>query len=303
MFYCTLDVFTDRLFGGNPLAVFPEASGLSDERMQEIAREFNLSETTFVFPPTDPANTRRVRIFTPGAELPFAGHPTIGTAYALALLGHVKLTGAETRIVFEEGVGPVSISIRAENGAPTFAELSAAKLPEVGPPPPSRNVLAELLSLEVSDLSGGTWSPQALSCGVPYLYVPVRNRGALKRARVRFDRWETTLKNGWASEIYVFSRDPELEGSSIRARMFAPALGIGEDPATGSAAASLAGYLGARDRAKDGTLRWVVEQGFEMGRPSILHVEADKEEGNIVAVRVGGSAVMVSKGEMDIGPA
>jgi trans-2,3-dihydro-3-hydroxyanthranilate isomerase len=213
----------------------------------------------------------------------------------------VKLTGAETRIVFEEGVGPVSISIRSQNGTPTFAELSAAKLPEVGPPPPSRNVLADLLSLEVSDLSGGTWSPQALSCGVPYLFVPVRNRGALKRARVKLDRWETTLKNGWASEVFVFSRDPELEGSSIRARMFAPALGIGEDPATGSAAAALAGYLGARDRAKDGTLRWIVEQGFEMGRPSILHVEADKAEGKIVAVRVGGSAVMVSKGEMDIG--
>lgn len=300
MFFCTLDVFTDRRFGGNPLAVIPDARGLDDDRMLEIAREFNLSETTFVFPPERPENTRRVRIFTPANELPFAGHPTIGTAYALALLGHVKLDGDETRIVFEEGVGPVPVSIRSRDGAPVFAELSAARMPEVGPPPPSRNALADLLSLEVSDLSGGTWSPQALSCGVPYLFVPVRSRAALKRARVKLDRWETTLKNGWASELYVFSRDPELEGSSIRARMFAPAFGIGEDPATGSAAAALAGYLGTRDRAKDGTLRWVVEQGFEMGRPSILHVEADKAQGAIVAVRVGGSAVMVSKGEMEI---
>jgi trans-2,3-dihydro-3-hydroxyanthranilate isomerase len=300
MFFCTLDVFTDQLFGGNPLAVFPDASGLDDEQMAMIAREFNLSETIFIFPPRRADHTRRVRIFTPAGELPFAGHPTIGAAYALVLLGQVKLEGDETRIVLEEEVGPVPVSIRGRDGVPTFAELSVARLPEVGPPPPSRNAIAELLSLDVADLSGGTWSPQSISVGVPYLYVPVRDRSVLKRARVKLDRWETTLKNGWAPELYVFSRDPEREGSHIRARMFAPGLGIGEDPATGSAAASLGGYLGARDPVKDGTLRWVVEQGFEMGRPSILQVEADKVDGKVTAIRVGGSAVMVSKGEMSI---
>jgi trans-2,3-dihydro-3-hydroxyanthranilate isomerase len=301
MFFCTLDVFTDTLFGGNQLAVFPDATGLDAERMHVIAREFNLSETAFVLPPENPANTRRVRIFTPAGELPFAGHPTIGTAHALAALGHIPMTGDVTRIIFEEGVGPVPVSIRSRNGSPVFSELSVAKLPETGPPPPSRSALADLLSLEVADLTGGTWSPQSVSTGVPFLFVPIRDRNALKRARVKPDRWDAILKASWAPEVFLFSRDPEREGSHIRARMFAPGLGIGEDAATGSAAAALGGYLAARDAVKDGTLRWVVEQGFEMGRPSILEVEADKVDGRITAIRVGGAAVMVSKGEMDVG--
>ncbi len=300
MFFCTLDVFTDTRFGGNQLAVLPDARGLDPDQMATIAREFNLSETAFVLPPDDPAHTRRVRIFTPGGELPFAGHPTIGTAHALAALGHIQLTGDITRIVFEEGVGPVPVSIRSRNGVPVFAELSVAKLPETGAPPPSRSALADLLSLEVADLTGGTWSPQSVSTGVPFLFIPVRDRNVLKRARVKLDRWEAILKASWAPEVFVFSRDPEREGSHIRARMFAPGLGIGEDAATGSAAAALGGYLAARDPAKDGTLRWVVEQGFEMGRPSIIEVEADKTDGRITAIRVGGASVMVSRGEMDV---
>ena len=300
MFFCTLDVFTDTRFGGNQLAVFPDASGLDADQMHIIAREFNLSETVFVLPPENPAHTRRLRIFTPGGELPFAGHPTIGTAHALAALGHIPIAGDLTRVIFEEGVGPVHVAIRTRNGAPVFSELSVAKLPEIGPPPPSRSALADLLSLEVADLAGGTWSPQSISTGVPFLFVPIRDRNALKRARVKPDKWDAILKASWAPEIFVFSRDPEREGSHIRARMFAPGLGIGEDAATGSAAAALGGYLAARDAVKDGTLRWVVEQGFEMGRPSILEVEADKAEGRITAIRVGGAAVMVSKGEMDV---
>ena len=301
MFFCTLDVFTDTRFGGNQLAVFPDARGLDTDQMQAIAREFNLSETVFVLPPEDPAHTRRLRIFTPGSELPFAGHPTIGTAHALAALGQIPLTGDTTRIVFEEGVGLVPVSIRSRGGVPVFAELTVAKLPETGPPPPSRSALAELLSVEVADLTGGTWSPQSVSTGVPFLFVPVRDRTVLKRARVKLDRWEAILKASWAPEVFVFSRDPEREGSHIRARMFAPGLGIGEDAATGSAACALGGYLAARDALKDGTLRWVVEQGFEMGRPSILEVEADKVDGKITAIRVGGASVMVSKGEMELG--
>jgi trans-2,3-dihydro-3-hydroxyanthranilate isomerase len=300
MFFCTLDVFTDTRFGGNQLAVLPDARGLDPDQMATIAREFNLSETAFVLPPDDPAHTRRVRIFTPGGELPFAGHPTIGTAHALAALGHIQLTGDITRIVFEEGVGPVPVSIRSRNGVPVFAELSVAKLPETGAPPPSRSALADLLSLEVADLTGGTWSPQSVSTGVPFLFIPVRDRNVLKRARVKLDRWEAILKASWAPEVFVFSRDPEREGSHIRARMFAPGLGIGEDAATGSAAAALGGYLAARDPVKDGTLRWVVEQGFEMGRPSIIEVEADKTDGRITAIRVGGASVMVSRGELDV---
>src|SRR5687767_7401584 len=166
--------------------------------MLAITREFNYSESTFVFPPENPAHTRRVRIFTPGGELPFAGHPTVGTAHVLAAIGEIPLTGAETHIVFEEGVGPVPVTIGAEGGRPVWARLSVAKLPEIGPPAPSRATLAEMLSLEVAAVLGGQWSAQAVSCGLPFLFVPLRDRDAVSRAKVRLDKWEPALANAWA---------------------------------------------------------------------------------------------------------
>ena len=298
--YYTTDVFTDQPFGGNQLAVFPDARGLSAQQMQHIAHEFNFSETTFVLPPQDPAHTRWVRIFTPGAEMPFAGHPTVGTAYVLATIGDVALSGDTTCVVFEEGVGPVPVSIRAQNGRPVFAQLSAARMPEFGPPPPAVGVLAQALSLDESDVLGGADFPQAISCGVPFLFVPLRSRDAVRRARLNRDAWEKSLATYWAREIFLFSYEVERPGSNLHARMFAPALGIGEDPATGSAATALAGYLGVRDQRRDGTLRWIVEQGFEIGRPSILDVEADKQNGQITAIRVGGAAVMMCEGFMAV---
>lgn len=298
--FYTADVFTDQPFAGNPLAVFLHADGLNPERMQAIAREFNLSETVFVFPPENPTNTRRVRIFTPVGELPFAGHPTVGTAYLLARLGEVGLTVPDTRVVLEEGVGPVPVTIHAENMRPVGATLSVAKLPEFGPPPPSPDDVAAALSLSRSDLLLGDHEPQAVSCGTPYLFVPVRDRSVLARTRLDRARWESGLSSYWAPKMYVFAFDPEREGSDLRARMFAPSSGVAEDPATGAAAAALAGYLGARSDVQEGTLCWQVEQGFEMGRPSILRVEADKVGGAIAAVRVGGNCVLVSQGEMEV---
>jgi trans-2,3-dihydro-3-hydroxyanthranilate isomerase len=302
--FLTADVFTDRPFGGNPLAVFPDARGIPGERMQQIAREFNLSETVFVLPPEDPAHTRKLRIFAPASELPFAGHPTVGTAFVLAAIGEVPIAGGETRAVFEEGVGPVPVMIRAEGGKPVFTQLTAAKLPEVGPPPPPIPELAEMLSLEPGDLLDGLLdgedAPEAVSCGVPFLYIPLRNRDAVRRARLRADRWEALLGGYWAQEVYVFARDPELPGSHLRSRMFAPRMGIVEDPATGAATASFGGYLASRAPERAGTLHWVIEQGFEMGRPSILHLEADKQDGRITAVRVGGASVLMSEGWMEV---
>ncbi len=298
--YVTADVFTDRRFGGNQLAVFPDAAQIPDELMLPITREFNYSETTFVLPPADPAHTRRVRIFTPEREMPFAGHPTVGTAHVLAHLKEIPLTGPSTQIVFEEGVGPVPVSIRAEGGVPSFAQLSVAKLPEFGAPPPSRQALAEMLSLGPDDLLDGAFAPQSVSCGLPFLFVPLRDRAAVGRARIRMDVWERVLRDYWTREVFVFSLDPERPGSDARARMFAPGLNVFEDPATGSACAAFGGYLAARAPEASGTLRWVVEQGFEMGRPSILEVEADKNDGAITGVRVGGSSVVVCEGTMEI---
>lgn len=296
--YLTADVFTDRPFGGNPLAVFPDARGLPPQRMQQVARELNLSETVFVLPPEDPGHTRRLRIFTPGVELPFAGHPTVGTALILAWLGEIPLDGEETRIVFEEGVGPVPVTIRAAEGKAVFAQLSAAQLPELRPAPAVAD-LAEMLSLDPEDILTGDEAPQAVSCGVAFLYVPLRDRDALRRVRLRLDRWESLLATSWAPHVYVFTRDHELPETDYRVRMFAPAMGIPEDPATGAAAAAFGGYLGSRSSG-DGTLRWVLEQGFEMGRPSLLHLEVDRAGGAITAVRVGGGAVQVAEGAMEV---
>jgi trans-2,3-dihydro-3-hydroxyanthranilate isomerase len=296
--YFTTDVFTDRRFGGNQLAVFPDARGIPSELMGSIAREFNYSETTFVLPPDDPSHTAKVRIFTPGGELRFAGHPTIGTAFVLAHTGAVSLHGADTRIVLEEGVGPVPVVIRAKDGHADFAQLSAAMLPEVGPPPPSAATLAEMLSLAPTELAGGSMPPESVSCGTPFLFVPLHNRDAVRRAKLKLDMYESVLGNYLTDKVFVFAMEAEQPGHDIRGRMFAPGIGVPEDPATGSACVALAGYLAARDSQRDGTLRWIVEQGYEMGRPSILEIEADKSNGATTAARVGGQSVLVCEGSM-----
>jgi trans-2,3-dihydro-3-hydroxyanthranilate isomerase len=300
----TCDVFTDRMYGGNPLAVIPDARGLTDDQMMAITREFNYSETTFVFPPTDPGHTRRVRIFTPGKELAFAGHPTVGTAHVLAATGTIRLSGEETRIVFEEGVGPVPVTISAKNNKPFFAQLTAAKLPEVGDPPPSVQLLSEILSLNPSDiLADDLIEPEAVSCGTPFLFIPVRTPEVLGWIKVDNQKWEAALRSYWAPEMFVFSAEqwPGIfEGGHIRARMFAPGLGIGEDPATGSACAALAGFLGFRSEQRSATLKWRVDQGVEMGRPSRLELEVDLDRSQVKAIRVGGSTVLVSTGVLHL---
>lgn len=296
----TADVFTESAFGGNQLAVFPEAEGLAVRRMQQVARELNLSETVFVRPPKDPAHHFDLRIFTPRMEVPFAGHPTIGSALVLASIGAIELRTDETVVVLGEGVGAVEVRIRSEFGQPKDARFTAAMLPEFGPPPPSPEALARMLSLEPADLLLETRPPVAVSCGLPFLFIPLRSLAAVSRAQLRLQDWQELLAAYWAPHVYLFAPEAELAGCDIHARMFAPACGVPEDPATGSAAAALAGLLAVRSPEIDGTLRWVIEQGLEIGRPSIIEVEADKAKGEVVAVRVGGSAVMVSEGLMDI---
>ena len=297
--FLTADVFTKTRFGGNQLAVFPDASAIDPALYQAIAREFNYSETTFVLPPKDPKHTRSVRIFTPGGELQFAGHPTVGTAFVLATIGDVMLTGAETRIVLEEGVGPVPVTIRITNGTPDFTELTVAKLPEYQTGPTAAD-LARALSLDAGDVLSGEFSPEAASCGTWFLIVPLRSRAALAKARVRLDVFEQVLKGFITDKVFLFCNEPELPGSHFRARMYAPTIGVPEDPATGSAAAGFGGYIAKRDKRAEGTLKWRVEQGFEMGRPSILDVAADKKAGAVTAVRVGGNSVLVTRGEMTL---
>lgn len=293
----TVDVFTNDAFGGNQLAVLPDARGLSEKQMQAIAREFNLSETVFVFPAENAANTRRIRIFTPGVELPFAGHPTVGTAFVLAATGEIPLNGDETRIIFEEGVGPVPVLIKAVDGRPVFAQLTAAKIPAMESDSYDAATLAEVLSIQIDDMRTTPHAIEAWSAGVPFLFVPVRSRDALARSRVRMDKWERALKDSIAPEIFVFVNDGE---GVIRARMFAPTLGISEDPATGGAVAAFGGYLAERSDVQDGQLRYSIHQGVEMGRPSLLELEVDIVDGEVAAVRVGGTSVLISSGTLHV---
>jgi len=192
------------------------------------------------------------------------------------------------------------VTIVAEAGRPVAAQLVSARLPEFGPSPPPDAAVAAVLSLEESDLLLAPYAPQAVSCGVPFLFVPLKNRAALERVRVDRQRWERLLSTWWAPHLYPLTFDPELPGSHLRARMFAPAMGIAEDPATGAAAAALGGYLALREALASGAFRWVVEQGFEMGRPSLLEVEADKSDAQVQEVRVGGASVMVAQGSMEV---
>lgn len=294
-----LDVFTDRIFGGNPLAVIPNAVGLTTEKMHAVAREFNLSETVFVFAADHPAHTRRLRIFTPATELPFAGHPTVGTAHLLAETGDIPLDGSETHIWFEEGVGPVPVTIRASDGRPQSAQFTAARLPEFGPPAPPVAEIGAALSLEPQDIADDPL-PAGISCGVPFLFVMLRSLETLARARLRRDAWQRTLAQYWAPDLYLLAPTDQGGRGRYRARMFAPSMGIDEDPATGSAATALAGYLAPQEDQSSGTVTWRVEQGVEMGRPSLISVEADLANGCVTAIRVSGLSVVVSHGEMCI---
>jgi trans-2,3-dihydro-3-hydroxyanthranilate isomerase len=294
--YYTCDVFTDSPFGGNQLAVFPDAQQIPESMLLSIAREFNYSETTFVYPPAGPAFTKRVRIFTPAGELPFAGHPTVGTAITLAVIGAIPLTGNSTSIVFDELVGPVPVTIRSENGVPVFAQLSAAVLPTFNDVVPAAEELAQMLSLSLHDLNIGQYPLRFVSVGFPFLFLAVKDRETIGRIRINVP----VMENLGLKEVFVFTHETEKEGFHFHARMFAPLLGIPEDPATGSAAAAFAGYLAVMDPATSGTLSWNIEQGFEMGRPSLLYIEADKKDGAVTAVRVGGSAVMMMEGVFTI---
>jgi trans-2,3-dihydro-3-hydroxyanthranilate isomerase len=294
--YVTADVFTTRPFGGNPLAVFPDARRVPEALMQTIARELNLSETVFVLPPEHPEHTRQLRIFTPSIEMPFAGHPTIGTAAVLADIGALDgpAEGAMD-IVFEVKIGPVPVRIERRTGAPTAATLTAPRLPERGPPGPSRAEIAKVLGLPVAALADAPWAPDSYSAGVPFVFVPVRDAAALAAVTIDVTAWREALAQSWAPQLFVLTLQDWGQGREIRARMFAPAAGIAEDPATGVAAAALPGFLAANQKLPEGPVRWAIRQGEEMGRPSLITLEADIADGLPTAVRVGGHSVIMSR--------
>lgn len=300
--FVTLDVFTDRRFAGNPLAIVTDALGLMSERMQAIAREFGYPETVFLLPPDDAAHLARLRIFTPALEVPFAGHPTIGTALHLAREGRV-LPGPDgrARIVLEEGAGPVPVTILFEGGRPVRAELTAPRRPTHGPRLEAEPI-ALALGLDPADLVAGGPTPCVAEAGLAFVMVELVDLAALGRARLVEPGRLRALSPELAEPlVYLFTRATGTRGIEVRARMFAPGAGVQEDPATGSAAAALAGLLAAADPRAEGDFAWHVEQGVEIGRPSFLAAHARKEGGRVVEARVAGGAVSVMAGTIEVG--
>jgi trans-2,3-dihydro-3-hydroxyanthranilate isomerase len=294
--YKILDVFTDRALSGNALAVVLESDGLDSAAMQAIARELNLSETVFVEPSENPAHTAKVRIFTPASELPFAGHPTVGTAVCLARERFDGPGEHDAVVVLEEGVGAVRCGVRISDGV-GFAEFDCPKLPERVGDAAEKRPIAAALGLDPTEIGFENHVPSVWSAGVPYHFVPVPHMGVLAKAVANRAAWEPAFKEGSA---FLYTRETEGHDHSFRARMFAPTLGIEEDPATGSAVAAFAGPLHGFDDLPDGEHVAIVEQGYEMGRPSLIRLEVSVVGGKLTSVRIGGNAVEMAAGVLDV---
>jgi trans-2,3-dihydro-3-hydroxyanthranilate isomerase len=281
--------------------VFADVPAISPEIMQSIAKELNLSETTFVLQPKDPANDYRVRIFTPAAELPMAGHPTIGTSYVLALDHLAKHYEQIKTLNLEEGVGAIRVDIEWEADLPAFLEMSQP-LPTFGSSFADAGAIGQMLSLRTEAITDTSLPLQVVSCGVPFLFVPVMDLESVRAIRFRVDVWERVLRDFEASHVFVFTRETEVEGSTVHSRMFAPASGIGEDPATGGACGPLGCYLARHNVLPPGRLiEFVCEQGLEIGRPSFMRIRIEQNEvGEITAVRVGGRCHFMGEGHLEI---
>lgn len=293
----TLDVFTDTVLSGNPLAVVLEADDLDDAAMQRIAREFNLSETVFVLKPENPAHTAKLRIFTPARELPFAGHPTVGTAVLLAEEKFGTDAEHEALVVLEETIGVVRCGVVIKAGDATYGEFDVPKLPDECGKQLDKQAVAAALGLTDSDLCFDNHRPTGFSAGVAFAFVPVRDAGALSRAKPMNSHW--AAGNGFGFDgAFVYTRAAAGDAVDFKARMFAPAMGVPEDPATGSAVAAFAGVLAKFEALPDGRHTANIAQGVEMGRPSRISLELELVGGRLVSARIGGQAVRVQSGEL-----
>jgi trans-2,3-dihydro-3-hydroxyanthranilate isomerase len=296
--YITVDVFTDCAFGGNPLAVVLDAQGLTTAQMQAIATEFNYSETTFVLPPREAGHDAEVRIFTPVRELPFAGHPNVGTAFVVAR----QAAKPPARFVFEEGAGLVPIEVLSEHDKVMGAELTAPqplkRLSQV-----SATEAARLISLTAEDIVSQRHPPQIVSVGTPFLVAEIGSRDALRQAKPDAAAFARTFPCDGAFAIYFYTRDVAAADApcDLQARMFFPgASSLIEDPATGSATVAAAALFADIDPVRDGQLRLAIGQGFDMGRPSLLLTRVVKESGNIVSAHVGGRCMEMMQGTLRV---
>ena len=290
-----VDVFSSTPFGGNQLAVLPDAAGLSTEGMQKIAREFNFGETAFVLPKKDPANTCRLRIFSPRAELDFAGHPTVGTACALVMKQHVPLSDP-IRLILEENVGPVTVDVAQRNGA-FHGTLTLSGKIEAPTGAPSPTDLAAVLSVEAAEVSQVFFS----GVGLPFCFAQLSSIEVVDRAAINRAAWAATLARAWSPHLFFFAGNLR-DGGKLYARMCAPALGVEEDPATGSACAALVGAMASKSDFRGTTYRLSVLQGVSMGRRSEIEAEARKRDGVVTSVSVGGATTYIASGEIEVPP-
>ena len=293
----TLDVFTAERFSGNQLAVVLAADALTSVQMQRIAAEFAISETVFVLKPEKPTHSARIRIFTPGRELPFAGHPTVGAAVLLADLQGPQMPGMQSSIVLlEEMIGSVRVGVSRKPGEAAYAEFDTPKLPEPLSGPTSTERMADALGLSSSEIGFENHRPTRYSAGVPYTFVPVRDLSAIARAKAVTPFWDAAFGPDGA---YLYCRETVHTRSGFHARMFAPDLN-NEDPATGSAAAAFSAVVHRFDDIKDGERKLLIEQGYEMGRPSEIALELVVAGGRLRTVRIGGRAVRVMSGVIEV---
>lgn len=297
--YLVLDVFTDRPLTGNPLAVFPSAEGLEDAQMLAIARELNLSETVFVFPPTNPRHSARIRIFTPASELPFAGHPTIGTAVMVAIerTKHLGPGRHEMVVLLDEKIGPIRCGVFVTGGANGHAIFDVPRKAEAVAGEADRDTIAAALGLMPGEVGFENHRPGVFSAGLAFTFVPVRDLAVIARAQPNQGLWKRAFEGRGA---FLYCRQTQSAGRHFHARMFWPSNGIAEDPASGSAAAAFGEAIRRFDEPPSGTHRYIIEQGHEMGRPSLMKLELDISGGEITASRVGGDAVIIAEGMLTV---
>ncbi len=295
--YTVLNVFTKTEKGGNPLAVVTDVEGLDDATMQALARKIGLSETVFVFKAQNPAHTASIRIFTPAAELPFAGHPTVGAAIYLTRERVWRARGAEfdALAVLEAKGGILRVAVKPDGENAAFAEFDAPTLPRDSGEAAPGDRIAAALSLSPTEIGFENFKPRRFNAGVPFTFVPVEGLEAIGRAQVIQEHWDEAFGGDSHPAAYLYCRDTVQHKAAFHARAFVPAMGVPEDPATGSAAAAFAGIIHQFDGPPEGTYRAIIEQGVEMGRPSEIYLEFEVKNREIRAVRIGGYAVILGE--------
>lgn len=299
--YYIADVFTDKPFNGAQIAVFPCADGLDQAQMQLLARELNLSETAFVFSPTNGTGKRRVRIFTPKTEVDFAGHPIIAVGHVLASIGEIKLEQKHTPFLIEQNIGTIEASVTQVEGKPSLVQFSMETEPVVDRFVPTDKDISAVVSLDESDIDNSRFQSRLVFTDQSYLVIPIKTYTAVRNAKFDYNTWSQSIApTCMAKEILLFSTQTDVRHSNFHARLLGPEIGVNDDPPIGSAMPAFTGYLCDHDYIKEGTHTFVIDRGFATTRKSVLNLEMDNKKNESLKVRVGGPAVMVGEGTMTI---